>query len=92
MKIWLATIILVLLTGCVNGETKNAIINIEKCELLQLTINSPKLQSYFHIKNKPERKPLRLLLSGESLKCQSLNKFGRNIIFIKKENNNIPYS
>jgi len=91
MKVWLATIILVLLTGCVNAETKSATINIDKCELLQLTINSLKLQSYFHIKNKPERKPLKLLFLDEKLMCQSLKKFDENVIFIKKENNNIPY-
>ena len=91
MKVWLATIILVLLTGCVNAETKNATINIEKCELLKLTINLPILQSYFHIKNEPERKPLKLFLSDEKLMCQSLKKFGENVIFIKKEINNVPH-
>ena len=56
--------------------------------VLQLALDLPELQKYFHVKEFPERKPLKLLEYGliNSDNIIGLKKFGLPIKFIQNEN------
>lgn len=91
MNKWTAVVISFFMTGCIHAETQVDKSTVNLCEILQLTINLPGLQQYYHINEKPQRKPLRLLLSYPQLNCQYLEKFGSQVIINKTINKQLPY-
>ncbi len=87
MNAWLTTIFFIMLSACANAASPKQVSNIDICKVIQLTINLPKLQQYYHIAEKPERKPLKLFISDKKISCTSLTKFNEPVILLDSTNN-----
>ena len=87
MKIWIAVCFFIL-TGCANAKSIAQSDRSENdfCSILQLVVNIPELQKYYHIKERPDRKPLKLVLNDHNIKCTSLIKFAEPVIMVNKAN------
>lgn len=87
MKVWIVACFFIL-SGCVNAKSIAQSDGKESdfCSILQLMVNIPELQKYYHIKERPDRKPLKLVLNDHDIKCASLIKFAEPVVMAKKEN------
>ena len=58
---------------------------IEKdiCEIIQTTINLPKLQQYYHVDIIPERKPLKVVTKLGGKNCINITKFSEPVIILE---------
>jgi len=90
MKSWIVAVTF-LLAACVNADTTDNVSDADICQILQLTLNLPMLQQYYHVDKKPQRKPLRLVFSDRTLSCQSVIKFGSPVIIRATFNNKYTY-
>ena len=54
-------------------------------QLLQMTLDLEKLDDYFHVEERPERKPLRILRSAAIPSSVQLQKFGEPVVIIAGE-------
>ena len=91
MKFLMIGIAWLLLFGCANAEKNNNISGMDICEILQLTVNLPKLQKYYHVDKKSQRKPLRLIISDKKISCQLLTKFGISVLLTHTKSQKRPY-
>lgn len=90
MRALILTIIILYLPGCVNAEQNDTLSRDDFCKILQLTIDLPKLQQFFHVEEIPNRSPLRIAISDINTNCVSLTKFGKKVIFFNKNTTNNP--
>ncbi len=84
MKALILTIIILYLPGCVNAEQNNTSSGNDFCKILQLTIDLPKLQQFFHVEEIQNRSPLRVAINDSNANCASLTKFGKKVILFDK--------
>ena len=82
--------LLILIIGISNltfGQETQKLPNNELREIIELALNLPELQQYFHIDTNPERLPLKLKEFGEinSTNLSGVKKFGTEILILKKE-------
>jgi hypothetical protein len=75
--------------GCRSAESqmpqKATIMKSDVEQLLQMTLDLEKLDGYFHVDERPERKPLRILWSGAIPSSVKLQKFGEPVVIIARE-------
>jgi len=90
MKALILTTIILYLPGCVNAEQNNTRNGDDFCKILQLTVDLPKLQQFFHVEEIPNRSPLRVAISDINTNCVSLTKFGKKVILFDKNAINKP--
>ena len=65
--------------------TDSVDLNIENIQkIIQKSIDLPKLQQYFHIKENPDRSPLIILKSDKITSTLELNKFGKQVNILDK--------
>ena len=82
--------ILILIIGISNltfGQKIQKLPNNELWEIIELTINLPELQQYFHIESNPERIPIKIKEFGEinASNLSGIKKFGTEILVLKNE-------
>ncbi len=90
MKALILTIIILYLPGCVNAEQNDISSGNDFCKILQLTIDLPKLQQFFHVEEIQNRSPLRVAINDSNASCASLTKFGKKVIFFDKNTTSNP--
>ena len=84
--IWI-TILLVISVAGVAHDDEDEIIEREINEIIQIAIDAPDLQQYYHILKLPDRVPLVIKLpnSLSSVSLSRVNKFGRPVILYAPE-------
>jgi len=82
--------LLILIIGISNltfGQKNQKLPNNELREIIQLSINLPELQQYFHIELHPERLPIKIKEFGKinATNLSGIEKFGTEILILKNE-------
>ncbi len=90
MKTLLLIPIIFYLSGCVNPDQNDTSNGNDFCQILQLTIDLPELQQYFHVEKIPGRSPLRIAINDSNASCDSLMKFGEKVILFDKNVTHSP--
>jgi len=90
MRTKLKILLLILTIGISNstfGQKNQKLPNNELREIIELALNLPELQQYFHIDSNPERLPLKLKEFGEinSTNLNGIKKYGTEILILKNE-------
>ncbi len=70
--------------GYANAERKSSFSSDDFCKILQLTINLPKLQQFFHEEEIQSRSPLRIAVKDTKVGCIKLTKFNKKVILVDK--------
>lgn len=94
MKKLIISAIFFLQLGCANAERNGAFNSNDFCKILQLTIDLPKLQQFFHEKEIQNRSPLRVAVEDTDVTCIKLTKFNKKVILVDKNtisNQSIPF-
>ena len=95
MKIRILIASLLVLSGCACAEPHKLSKDSDICAILQLTIDLPNLQQYFHVTESPNRKPLRMVINDTiDTECISLKKFSEPVVFKDKQSaitSRLPY-
>ena len=84
----LKILLLILTIGISNvtfGQENQKLPNNELREIIELALNLPELQQYFHIDSNPERLPIKLKEFGQinSTNLNGIKKFGTEILILK---------
>jgi len=90
MRIKFKILLLILTIGTSNltfGQEDQKLPINELREVVELALNLPELQQYFHIDSNPERLPLKLKEFGEinSTNLSGIKKYGTEILILKNE-------
>ncbi len=90
MKTKFKTSLLILIIGISNltfGQKIQKLPNNELREIIELTLNLPELQQYFHIESHPERLPIKIKEFGDinETNLNGIEKFGIGILVFKNE-------
>lgn len=69
------------------GQEKQKLPNNELREIIELALNLPELQQYFHIDSHPERLPIKFKEFGEinATNLIGIKKFGTEILILKND-------
>ena len=90
MRTKLKILLLILTIGTSNltyGQENKKLPNNELREVIELALNLPELQQYFHIDTNLERLPIKLKEFGEinSTNLSGIKKYGTEILILKNE-------
>ena len=77
IKTWISVAGALAISGCIYAEPSKSFNNSDICAILQLTIDLPNLQQYFHVSESPDGKPLKMVINDD---------FDKNCINLKKSN------
>jgi len=93
MRILILIVIFFVLSGCVNAEQNESGSSDDFCKILQLTIDLPKLQQFFHVEKIQDRSPLRVAVNDVNVSC-TLTKFDKKVVLFDKNttyNQSVPF-
>ena len=86
IKTWISVAGALAISGCIYAEPSKSFNNSDICAILQLTIDLPNLQQYFHVSESPDGKPLKMVINDDFDKnCINLKKFSEPVVFIDKQ-------